>query len=47
MAIERVLSCSMSVLGSLLGLFSSIWKFTREIVTLAPLIIWTLFEKLN
>ncbi len=45
MAIECVLSHSLSVFGSLLGCFSSSRKFAGEIVTLAPLIVDTLFEK--
>jgi hypothetical protein len=45
MALKRVLSHSASILSSLLGRFSSIWEFTGEIVTLAPLIVGTLFKR--
>jgi len=47
MAIKHVLGCSVSVLRSLLGRFSSIQKFTGEVVTLAPLVVHTLFERLK
>ena len=46
MAIKRVLS-PVSILRSLLRRFSSVWKFTGEIVSFAPLIVGTLFEKLK
>ena len=47
MAIKCVLSRSVSILRSLLGRFSNIRKFAGEIVTFAPLIVDTLFEKLK
>jgi hypothetical protein len=47
MAIKHVLSHSLCVFGSLLGCFPSGREFAGEIVTLAPLIVDTLFEKLK
>lgn len=45
MTIKCVLSLSAGVLSSLFGRFSSIWKFTGEIVMFAPFIVGALFEK--
>jgi hypothetical protein len=47
MAVKCVLSRPASIIGSLLGCFSSIRKFAGEIVTFAPLIVRALFEKLK
>lgn len=47
MAVKRILSHSLSALGSFLGSLSSIWEFTGEIVPLAPSIVRTLFKKVK